>query len=890
MNSFGLRAVVFREIELEPQRTQEMLKKTLWLVDGSSLACRGFFAFIRSPLRNSRGENTSAIFGFVNSLFKLLNEKKPEYLLVSFDAEGPTFRHQQFKEYKATRPKLPRELPPQIPVIKHILNLMGIKTLEVEGVEADDVIGTLTESAKRDGFETIIFSEDKDFLQLESQEIKIFNPRTFEFTYSQEKLGIPSKWVSDFLALTGDTIDNIPGVPGIGPKTASKLINKFGGIEGIFNNLSQIEQEKTKKAIEENREQILSSKKLTTIRCDCDIKIGPDDLRIGERDESTLISIFRELEFFSIIKKLKPTPQVEVIPSQAGSLCHHLERVEVIPLEVIPLNDFLKSIKEQRGIISISVVFFESYFSLACDEEKAFVFRGKENEEVSPQLVEVMEQPEIKKITPDSKLLFRKFDSVKEVSPQGVFDLVLASYLLKSEIRNHSIDELATLWLGEPLSTLDFKKRNFSEQELINWLGKRAIISNKLYGVLKKELEEKKLYKLFCDIEMPLARVLANMEEVGVLIDRDYFAQESSVLEGKLKELEEEIYKSAGERFNLRSPLQISHILFEKLGYPKSKRTKKGYSTDQEVLAELAKNYEIPKKLLEYRELFKMKSTYLDAIPALVDSMGRVHTTWQQTITATGRLSSTNPNLQNIPRKEVRKGFIAPPNWLILSADYSQIELRILASISGDDTLREAFEQNEDIHTKTASLIFGIPESEVTPDERKKAKVVNFGIVYGMGPYGLSQRLKIGVEEASTFIASYFLTYPGVKRWIDELLDFVRKNGYVETLLGRRRWLSGINSDNARVREFEERAAINAPIQGTAADMIKVAMIRIHEKLKGLKSRIVLQVHDELVLEIPEGEVDEVKELVWFEMEHGIELKVPVVVDIGIGENWYSAH
>ncbi len=847
-----------------------MTRKTLWLIDGSSLACRGFFAFIRNPLRNARGENTSAVFGFVNSLFKLLNEKKPEYLLVSFDAEGPTFRHQQFKEYKATRPKLPHELFPQIPVIKRILNLMGIQTLEMKGVEADDVIGTLAETAKREGFEVIIFSEDKDFLQLESQEIKVLNPRTFEFTYAQEKLGIPSKWVSDFLALTGDTIDNIPGVPGIGPKTASKLINKFGGVADIFNNLSKIEQEKLRKSIEEHKEQILMSKELATIRSNCDIKIKTTDLQIGEKDESALISIFRELEFFSMIKKIKPIESKEY---KIGK----------------NLDDFLNSIKKE-----VSVIFFprsipihrdtlqDSYFSIAPDGKEALVFKEKE---YIKELAKIMKTPEIKKITPYSKTLFKKFDSV-----QGVFDIGLASYLLKPEIKDYSLDQLATLWLGEALSTLNFKKGGFSEQELINWLGERASISHKLHKVLKEELEKEKLYRLFSEVEMPLAQVLADMEEVGVLIERDYFSQESSVIGVRLKELEEEVYKDAGEEFNLRSPSQISHILFEKLGYPKSKHRKKGYSTDQEVLTELAKNYEIPKKLLEYRELFKLKSTYLDAIPTSADSADRVHTTWQQTVTATGRLSSTNPNLQNIPRREIRKGFIAPPGWFILSADYSQIELRILASISEDNALIEAFKQNKDIHTETASLIFGIPESQVTSDERKKAKVVNFGIVYGMGPYGLSQRLKIGVEEASTFIASYFLTYPGVKNWVDRLLTFARENGYVETLLGRKRWLSGINSDNAHVREFEERAAINAPIQGSAADMIKIAMIKIHKRLKGLKSRMIMQVHDELVLEIPEEEIDEVQELVRQEMEQGIELKVPVVVDIGVGKNWDEAH
>ncbi|MDI6840400.1 MAG: DNA polymerase I [bacterium] len=858
--------------------------KTLWLVDGTSLAYRSFFAFIRNPLRNSKGENTSAVFGFVNSLLKLLNEKKPEYLLVSFDSSAPSFRHKQFKEYKATRPKAPPELVSQLPVIKEIVKCLGIQLIEEEGIEADDVIGTIAKKAHSKGFDVIIFSDDKDFLQLEFLGIKILSPRSFEFVSAQSKLGIPSQWVTDFLGLTGDTIDNIPGVPGIGNKTATKLISQFGSLKDIFENISKIESEKVKSALNNFKEQALLSKELATIQTEASLKIEPNDLKIGVPDNKALFKILTELEFFSIIKKLT-SGQPQELP-----LHYKPEEYKV----VTDLAKFLKSVKDK-----VSIVSFGYYFSLA--NEKGIVFVGKGVENV---IVSLVENPSICKIVPDSKSLFKKFD-IKG----NVFDLSIADYLLKPELKEHSIDNIALTWLGFPLSSLDTGKgkKNANlpcrqagftgipdhlsadrQDKIVSWLMDSAFVCYPLYNILKTELESKGLISLFTNVEIPLARVLSNMERIGVLIDKNYFLSESSKVELKLNKIEAEIYSLSGERFNLRSPIQLSNILFDKLNLPKSKRKKTGYSTDQDVLTELAKDYELPRKILEYRDLFKLKSTYLDAIPLLADSYDRVHTNWQQTGTATGRLSSSNPNLQNIPKREIRMGFIAHRGWRILSADYSQIELRILASVSKDSTLIEAFNSGADIHTKTASLIFNIPESRVSSLERDNAKVVNFGIIYGMGPYGLSQRLGINVDEASTFIAAYFLTYPGVKQWIDKDLEFARKTGYVETLLGRKRWIEGINSDNVRVREFAERAAINAPIQGSAADMIKVAMIRIYDKLHKFKSRIIMQVHDELVFEVPEEEVEDVKSIVEYEMKHALPLEVPVVVRIGVGDNWYE--
>lgn len=820
--------------------------------------------------------NTSAVFGFVNSLLKLLNEKTPEYLVVSFDAKGPTFRHEKFKDYKMTRPPMPKELEPQFKIIKDILNAFGIKVLEEKGIEADDTIGTIALRAKAKGFEVIIFSEDKDFLQLE--EVKVFNPRSFDFMTAKKKLGIPAGYVPDFLALTGDKIDNVPGVPGIGPKTAERLVNQFGKIKDLYENIEKLDNEKLKRLLLDFKDQVILARELTELKTDADVEMDLESLKISKFDTETLIPIFKELEFFSIIKKLAGEGVYKVRISQI--------KPEDKKTKTYQFSDnwkeILKVLKDR-----VSLFIYEPYFAVSPKEGKAFIFKDE-----IERLGSLLSGTKPQKITTDSKSLFLKFNA-----RENIFDLSLASYLLKPGTINHSIDNLAIEWLNQPLSELDTGKGRHKKDieelpvdSIVNWLGERADCGHRLFNVLNAELKAKNLFSLFEEVELPLAHALAEMERAGVLIDRAYFMNQSKKLSKALAKIESRVYELAGEIFNLRSPAQLAHILFDKLGLPKSRRTKTGYSTDQDVLTELSKDYELPRKLLEYRSLFKLKSTYVDALLELADIHNRIHTTWQQTVTTTGRLSSTNPNLQNIPKREIRKGFIAPEGWYIMAADYSQIELRILASISGDLVLKDAFEKGEDIHTKTASLVFNIPKSKITAAERNTAKMVNFGIIYGMGPYGLSQRLGISTNEAETFISNYFLTYPKVKQWIDSSLEKARKNGYVETLLGRKRWLENINADNAHIREFEERVAINAPIQGTAADMIKVAMIRIYNKLKKFKSRLIIQVHDELVLEVAKDEVDEVKKLVKAEMENALPLTVPVVVDVGIGKNWYETH
>ncbi|HID93748.1 MAG TPA: DNA polymerase I, partial [bacterium (Candidatus Stahlbacteria)] len=707
--------------------------------------------------------------------------------------------------------------------------------------------------------------------QLLSPRIKIMDPRdfkTYDESSAEAKLGIPPSRVTDFLALTGDAIDNIPGVAGIGPKTAVELIRKFGSLEDIYNNLNRIEKNRIKELLNQYREEAFLSKDLVTIETNADIELKGLERR--EPDERRLFEILRELELFSIMKRLSTHKEKNFEISESAEV-------------------FLNEVKDKIGIVFLPKQYENSnFFSLSIEKGQASVFRG----DLSP-LKAILSNPKILKITPDVKSLFSKFDVQGEV-----FDTLLASYLLKPGIKEHSLEYLGLQYLGVSLASLQdllgkgrTKKRigELSPKLLANYLGERASIILELEERLKGELKDKALYELLVNVEIPLAKVLSNMERNGVLIDRNYFKNESARLAKELEILEHEIYELAGEQFNIRSPKQIAHILFKKLGLPHAKRTKTGYSTDFDTLTKLAQQYELPRKILEYREFFKLKSTYIDAIPALADPVtDRVRTTWTQTVTATGRLSSVNPNLQNIPKKEIRKGFIAPKRSVILACDYSQIELRIVASLSEDTRLMEAFKNNEDIHAKTAQLIF----NETGDKARRKAKVVNFGIIYGMGPYGLSKELNISVGEADLFIRTYFLTYPGVKAWIDNTLKEAHEKGYVSTILGRRRYFDEINSENVRTREFEERAAINAPVQGSAADMIKVAMINIDKEFnkQGLKTKMIMQVHDELVFEVPEEELDEVKDLVKEKMETAIPLRVPVVVDMGVGKNWYEAH
>lgn len=813
------------------------------MIDGSSIAYRGYFAFIRNPLRNSRGENTSAVFAFANSIIKLLSEKKPDYIFVAFDSPAPTHRHEKFGEYKAQRPKTPEELRKQIPIIKQLLTLMGISHYEEPGLEADDIIGSLAKKASAEGLEVVIFSSDKDFLQLLDENVFILNPKDFKIydkSSAKEWIGVIPERVVDFLALTGDAIDNIPGIKGIGPKTAAELLERFDSLDGIYTNIDSIKKERLRRLLVDGKENAYLSRQLATLEIREKSPIEIESLKIGEPREEELLKLLTRLEFFSMVEKLGLSPKKRV--------------------KDVSLDELLEG-----ELNEIGVTLLDGIMAVATGSNTAV--SPLDNRE---KLREVIERSSIT-ATDVSKDLFKLSLSGVE---NTVFDVAIASYLLEPSLGSHSVSKMSLKYLSRPFPSLP---KNPTETELSGCASLRASTLLALYPVLKGELEKRELETIYYNVELPLSGVLARMEDRGVLVDMEFFREEGKRLKKELHSYEERIYKLAGVKFNINSPKQLSYILFERLGLPKIKRTKTGLSTNQEVLEKLLPHHKIVEFLLQYREIEKIRSTYIDAIPELVEN-GRVRTKWCQTTTSTGRLSSVRPNLQNIP-PTVREGFIAPPGWVLLSSDYSQIELRIVASLSGDGNLKDAFEKNEDIHTRTASLVLGIHEKFVGKKERRMAKMINFGIIYGMGAYGLSRRLGIPVKDADLFINAYFRTYPGVKEWVEKTIREATEKGYTTTILGRKRYFESMKSGDMR-------AAINAPVQGSAADMIKVAMINIDKALLKKKSGMILQVHDELVLEVNEDELMEVSNIVKREMEEAVTLDVPVVCDMKVGKNW----
>jgi DNA polymerase-1 len=893
--------------------------RELYLIDGSALAYKSYFAFARNPLTNSKGENTSAVFGFTRSLLKILDEQKPTYLAVVFDRPEPTFRHRDFAEYKIQRAPMPPEMAAQLPRIKEVVEALRVAIVEVPGFEADDVIATLARRAAEQGFSVTIVSGDKDLAQLVNERIRLYNPRKggeeseiLDASAVREKLGVPPEKIPDLLALAGDSVDNIPGVKGIGPKTAEKLLQQFGSLEAIYENLEAVQPERIRALLREQEAEARLSKRLATVATDVPIELKLEDVRVGDPDRARLVELFRELEFHSLLERF--------VPSSAASEDHdyrilrtraELERLveELRQAGTFALDLETTSLDPLRArIVGFS---FAWRWGAAC----YLPLRGPSGsrielteEEVLAKLRPVLEDPSLRKVGQNMKydlLVLRR----SGIELRGMyFDTMVAAYLLNPSERQHNLDSLSLEYLNYkkiPTSSLIGKrgKEQLSmDQVAVEMVGEYACedadITWRLYRTLEPKLREAGLEKLFHEVEMPLVEVLADMEYTGVKLDLEYLREMSRQLESDLRALEERIYAVAGERFNINSPQQLGRVLFERLKLPARRRTKTGYSTDVRVLEELAGQHELPRLLLEYRQLAKLKSTYVDALPQMVNPRtGRVHTSYNQTITATGRLSSSEPNLQNIPirteiGRQIRRAFIpSSEDHVLLDADYSQIELRIMAHLSGDRRLRESFERDEDVHTRTAALIFGLEPEEVTPEHRRRAKEVNFGILYGMGPYGLAQRLGISPEEAQRFITGYFATYPKVHDFILETIQRARRHRFVTTLLNRRRYLPDILSENVRVREFAERTAINTPIQGTAADLIKVAMVRIWRELRkrGLKTKMILQVHDELVFDVPKEELEEVKELVRTEMESAIHLDVPVKVEIGVGRNWLEA-
>lgn len=886
---------------------------TLYLIDGNSYIYRAFYAI--KGLSTSKGFPTNAILGFTNMLLKLLREKKPDYFAVVFDSPEPTERHKTYEAYKAHRPSMPDELKPQIQPIKEITNAFRIPNIEIEGYEADDVLGTLAKKAEKEGIDVYIITADKDMYQILSPKIKTYDNMRDKVTEEKDiidRFGVKPSCFPEIMALMGDTADNIPGVPGIGEKTAVSLLKEFGSLDNLIKNHSKIKKPKLKTAVSENIDNIKLSQTLATIDSGVPLEISVKELKPKEPEWTRLLDFFREFELNSLLK---------LIPEQSRRFGTDNTDTEYITiLDKNALENLLASIKNEVAIdtetTSKSPITAELVgISSSTDPEKAYYiplthsYIGMPDqlskEHVLEQLRGIFENPEIRKTGHNIKYDLIVLKNEKINLNGIVFDTMLASYLLNPNKTNHSLEDVSMTYLA--FKKLSFKdvigkgKKNFREvsiEDATKYSGEDAAVTLKLKNLLEPAIKKEGLAELFYDVEMPLIEVLADMEMTGIRIDLSMMKTLSKELERELESLEKRIYSLAGEEFNINSPKQLQEILFEKLRLKAIKKTKTGFSTDVDVLKQLALEHELPKEILDHRTLSKLKNTYVDALPKIVNpKTNRLHTSFNQTITATGRLSSSAPNLQNIPirgewGKRIREAFIAEKKHLFLSSDYSQIELRILAHLSQDKGLIEAFKNDGDIHARTASELFGVTTDNVMAEMRRRAKTVNFGIVYGISPYGLSQELGITPEEAKHYINTYFKRHGGVKDYIETLIKDTTETGYVSTLLHRKRTIPELKSTNKNTRQLGERLAINTPIQGSAADIIKISMLNIWNRLRKerLQTKILLQVHDELLFEVPVEEKDKVKALVKEEMEKAIELLVPLKVDIGIGKNWAEAH
>ncbi len=907
-------------------------KKRLFLIDGSELAYRAYFAFIRNPLINSKGENTSAVFGFTNSILKILKDEDPDYVAVVFDTKAPTFRHEMFRDYKSTRAKMPDEMSDQLPRIREVAEGMNLPVLEAEGFEADDLMGTLAKRAKTKGLETILVTGDKDFLQLVDGDTKVLNPKRggqepelLDEKGVEVRFGVPPEKVIEVLALMGDSSDNVPGVPGVGPKTALELIKEFGDAESVLASADKVKRKSVQKNLKEHADLAHLSKRLVTIDTDVPFELDLKELKRGKFNVPRLKELFRELEFGRLLREISSLETREELDyktikseKELIELISDLERIGEFAIDTETTS--LNPIDAELVGISISYEEKKAFYvpvghdarspstSLRTSPQSAV--HGEKNLDlgsVIENLKRILENDEIRKIGHNLKYDLEVLRRCG-IELRGIhFDTMIASYLLNPSFRQHNLNLLALEHLDHnmiPISDLigsGKKQKSFAEvpiKDACIYSCEDADFTFRLKGVFAPKLGQLSLEKLFFEVELPLIEVLAEMEMTGVSIDTRHLNKMSRQLSKQLDDLSQQIYDLAGKEFNINSTQQLSKVLFEDLKLlPVRKTAKKtAHSTDIGVLEVLAREHPLPRILLDYRQLSKLKSTYVDALPALVNKRtGRIHTSFNQTVTATGRLSSSDPNLQNIPirtdlGKQIRKAFV-PKNsdYLILSADYSQVELRILAHFSQDRTLMDAFKRGEDIHNRTASEVYGVSLDEVTEKQRAVAKTTNFSIIYGVSAFGLSQSTRLTPQEAAEFIDVYFKRYPRVKSYMDETIELARKQGFVTTLLGRRRYIPEINSSNRQKREFAERTAINTPIQGSSADLIKVVMIDIAKELKGKKSKMILQVHDELVFEVSEDELDFVKEMVREKMEDTIQLDVPIKVDMNVGQNWLEA-
>ena len=953
--------------------TPENTQKRLFLLDAYALIFRGYYALIKNPRVNSKGMDTSAIMGFMNSLFDVIKREKPDHLAVAFDKGGSSDRVEMYEDYKANRDETPDAIKIAVPYIQSILKAMHVPCIEIEGVEADDLIGTLSKQAEKEGYQVFMVTPDKDYAQLVSENIFMYKPA--RMGNGIEIWGIPEvqkkfeverpEQVIDYLGMMGDASDNIPGLPGVGDKTAKKFIKQYGGLEGLLENTDKLKGKMKEKVIA-NAELGRLSRKLATIMLDCDVTFNAENYELSEPDAEAVAEIFDDLEFRRLkdqfvkifsgeaeasvgaaVSNTETAKKIETASkkaAQAGAGQYNLfdanstiaddveeassrqtiktkeHHYQSVATSGMGLKLFLQNLNKQTsvcfdtettGLNPLTAELVGIAFSW--DAGKGFYLPFSDNKEEAQLLIEELrpffENEDIQKVGQNLKYdikVLHKYD----IEVRGpLFDTMLAHYLINPDMR-HNMDVLAETYLNySPVSieTLIGKKgknqksmRDVPLEDQTEYAVEDADITLQLKEHFEKELGDANTQKLFDDIEIPLLRVLAAMELEGINLDKAFLNSLAEDLNNDIATLEASIYKEAGEEFNIGSPKQLGEILFDKLKLvEKPKKTRTGqYSTAEDVLSYLAADHTIIQNVLDYRGLAKLKSTYVDALPEQVEEDGRVHTDYMQTVAATGRLSSNNPNLQNIPirterGRQVRKAFV-PKNedYVLLAADYSQIELRIIAALSEEDTMIEAFKNGEDIHASTAAKVFNVPINEVTREQRSNAKTVNFGIIYGVSAFGLSNQTELTRSESKDLIDTYYKTYPKLRNYMSNLVDDAREDGYVSTVLGRRRYLKDINSSNGVVRGAAERNAVNAPIQGSAADIIKVAMINIHKKLAegNFKTKMLLQVHDELVFDVPKNELEDIKTLVKTEMENAYTLNVPLDVEVGVGNDWLEAH
>ena len=891
-------------------------RKTLYLIDGSSYIFRAFFG-VRQQLATSKGFPTNALYGFINMLQKVIREEKPDYLVVAFDSPDKTFRHKIYPNYKANRDAPPEELSRQFPYFEPLVKAYGLSSIRRPGFEADDIIGTLAKKGKQKGLEIVIVSGDKDMMQLISPHIYMLDTmknKKFMDKEVVEKFGVQADKVVEVMGLMGDSSDHIPGVTGVGPKTAAELIRKFGSIEALYKRIDEVEKKNVKEKLERDKENAFMSRELVSIDTEMDLEFNSDLMKLGKVDSAKLKKMFEEFEFVSFLEGMQD--------GTANSLKIDRSEYKTILTEKA-FNDLIESLAKKKSfafdvettskrpvwarLVGISFSFEDgNAFYLPLAHRYLGVPEQLEFKAVREKLKPILEDKSIKKCGHNIKYDLIVMSN-EGIALDGVdFDTMIASYLLNPSSRGHGLDALTMEYFGhknltyKEMTGTGSKEIGFDEVEVdraTEYAAEDSDMTWRLKGKLQPQLKDSTL-KLYKEIELPLLEVLAEIELNGVYVDRKHLKELSSKIDKQLLHLEKDIYVLADEEFNINSPKQLSVILFEKLKLPVVKKTKTGYSTDVSVLEQLAVEHKLPEQVLSYRQLAKLKSTYVDALPGeIFKNTGRVHTSFNQTVAATGRLSSSNPNLQNIPirsdmGKEIRKAFTAEGDNMLLSADYSQIELRILAHLSKDKALKQAFDKGEDVHARTAADIFGSSLDQVDENSRRMAKAVNFGIIYGLSAFGLSRQLKISRKDAQDFIGQYFSLYSNVKDFMDNTIAEARECGYTRTMFGRRRYLPDLKSDNRQIRESAERIAINSPIQGSAADLIKVAMIRLSRSLKKIKlsSKMILQIHDELLFECPVHEKKEIESLVSKEMEGACRLSVPLVVDMGWGKNWSEAH